>query len=368
MSKIIKTAIVGVGNCASALVQGVSYCRAKGDEAIGVTLPDLGGWTPADVEFVAAFDIDARKVNRPLGEAVLAQPNCTEVFWPELDSHQVTVLRGPDLDGIAAHMPGAPEARSFRPSPEPALDRDAVVAALRDSGAEVMVIFLPVGSQQAVEFYADCAIEAGCAVVNGIPVFLASDPVWAERFRAAGVPVLGDDFKAQLGATILHRTLVRLADLRGVAIDRTYQLNIGGNTDFLNMMDPARLNTKRESKTEAVQTAMADRLHTDEIRVGPSDYVPWLNDRKVAYVRLEGRLFGGVRTGIEVRLDVEDSPNAATEALAAIRLARIARDRGLAGPINAASAFLFKHPPEQMEDSTAHDRLMAFVEGERTEG
>lgn len=368
MNKTIRTAIVGVGNCASALVQGVSYCRAKGDAAIGVTLPDLCGWTPADIEFVAAFDIDARKVNRPLSEAVLAKPNCTEVFWSELDSHKATVLRGPDLDGIGAHMPGAPEDRAFRPSPEPALDHAAVVAALRDAGAEVMIIFLPVGSQQAVAFYAECALAAGCAVVNGIPVFLASDPVWAERFRAAGVPVLGDDFKAQLGATILHRALVRLADLRGVMIDRTYQLNVGGNTDFLNMMDTERLNTKRESKTEAVQTAMNARLQTDQIRVGPSDYVPWLNDRKVAYIRLEGRLFGGVRTGIEVRLDVEDSPNAAAEALAAIRLARIARDRGLAGPVAAASAFLFKHPPEQMEDSTAHDRLMAFVEGERAEG
>ncbi len=359
----IRTAIIGVGNCASSLIQGVSYCRELGDEAVGVSFPDLAGYRPADIELVAGFDVDARKVGRTLGEAALAEPNCTEVFFTNLSDQSARVLRGPDLDGVSAHMLNQPQDRSFRLSQEPALNKQGVVDALRAVKAEVMVIFLPVGSQRAVEFYAECALEAGCAVVNGIPVFIASNAAWAARFKAAGVPILGDDFKAQLGATIVHRTLTNLAEMRGVKIDRTYQLNVGGNTDFLNMSDMDRLATKRESKTEAVQSAMNERLETEDIRIGPSDYVPWLNDRKVAYIRLEGRLFGGARTNIELRLDVEDSPNAAAEAMAGIRCARIALDRGLAGPINAASSFLFKHPPIQIEDTDAHDALLKFAQG-----
>lgn len=358
----IRTVIVGVGNCASSLIQGVSYCRALGDKAIGVSFPDLGGYTPADVDLVAGFDVDSRKVGKTLGEAAFAPPNCTEQFHTDVAEHTGPVLRGPDLDGVASHMLANPADRSFRLSEAPALSKAEIVSQLQDLRAEVMIIFLPVGSQKAVEFYVDCALEAGVAVVNGIPVFIASHPVWAEKFHAAGLPILGDDFKAQMGATILHRTLANLAEMRGVEIDRTYQLNVGGNTDFLNMSENARLSNKRESKTEAVQAAMEQRLHDNDIRIGPSDYVPWLNDRKVAYVRLEGRLFGGARTNIEVRLDVEDSPNAAAEALVAIRLARIARDRGLAGPISEASAFLFKHPPEQIEDTDAHDVVLKFVQ------
>ncbi|GAA6180485.1 MULTISPECIES: inositol-3-phosphate synthase [unclassified Shimia] len=360
-SSPIRTVIIGVGNCASSLIQGVSYCRALGDDAVGVSFPDLGGYTPADVDLVAGFDVDSRKVGLTLGEAAFAAPNCTERFHTQLDDQTATVLRGPDLDGVAAHMLTNPADRSFRLSDAPALSKAEIVAKLKELQAEVMIIFLPVGSQKAVEFYVECALEAGVAVVNGIPVFIASHPIWAEKFVAAGVPILGDDFKAQLGATILHRTLANLAEMRGVEIDRTYQLNVGGNTDFLNMSENARLMNKRESKTEAVQSAMEERLDENDIRIGPSDYVPWLNDRKVAYVRLEGRLFGGARTNIEVRLDVEDSPNAAAEALVAIRLARIARDRGLAGPISEASAFLFKHPPEQIEDTDAHEVVLRFV-------
>ncbi len=360
-SSPIRTVIVGVGNCASSLIQGVSYCRALGDEAVGVSFPELAGYRPADVELVAGFDVDSRKVGKTLGEAAFAAPNCTEQFHTDLTEQTAPVLRGPDLDGVAAHMLTNPEDRSFRLSDAPALNKAEIVAKLRELEAEVMIVFLPVGSQNAVEFYVECALEANVAVVNGIPVFIASHPVWAEKFRAAGVPILGDDFKAQMGATIVHRTLANLAEMRGVEIDRTYQLNVGGNTDFLNMSENARLQNKRESKTEAVQSAMEQRLADNDIRIGPSDYVPWLNDRKVAYVRLEGRLFGGARTNIEVRLDVEDSPNAAAEALVAIRLARIARDRGLAGPITEASAFLFKHPPEQIEDTDAHDVVMRFV-------
>ncbi len=358
----IRTAIVGIGNCASSVVQGVSYCRALGADAVGVSFPDLGGYTPADIDIVAGFDVDARKVGLPMGHAVFAGPNCTQVFHDDLSDQQAMVHRGPDLDGVAAHMQSA-GARGFQTSDAPALTRDHVIGVLRAARAQVVLIFLPVGSQQAVEFYADCALAAGCALVNGIPVFLASDPAWGARFADAGLPVLGDDFKAQFGATIVHRTLVDLAKMRGVSVDRTYQLNVGGNTDFLNMSDPARLTRKRESKTEAVQSAMSAPLGAEDIRIGPSDYVPWLNDRKVAYIRLEGRLFGGARTNIELRLDVEDSPNAAAEALAAIRLARIALDRGVAGPVNAASAFLFKHPPQQMTDADGYDALLDFAGG-----
>ena len=359
----IRTVIVGVGNCASSLIQGVSYCKAVGEDAIGVSFPELGGYRPQDIELVGGFDVDLRKVGKPLGEAAFAQPNCTEKFYTKLDDQTAQIFRGPDLDGVAWHMLQNPEDRSFRLSPEPALSKTEVVDTLRSLNAEVMIIFLPVGSQKAVEFYAECALEAGVAVVNGIPVFIASHPVWAEKFRAAGVPILGDDFKAQFGATIVHRTLANLAKMRGVEIDRTYQLNVGGNTDFLNMTEQERLTNKRESKTEAVQAVLNHRLEDDDIRIGPSDYVPWLNDRKVAYVRMEGRLFGGARTNIEVRLDVEDSPNAAAEALVAIRLAKIARDRGMAGPIADASAFLFKHPPEQIEDTDAHDVILKFAQG-----
>ncbi len=360
----IRTAIAGVGNCASSLVQGVSYCRAKGADAVGVSFPVLCGLTPQDIEIVAGFDIDARKVGRPIGEAVLARPNCTEIFWNKLDDQPAAVHRGPDLDGVSSFMRNQAPDVSFVPSDAPALTADQIVDTLRRAEVEVLVIFLPVGSVKAVEFYADCALRAGCAVVNGIPVFLASNAAWAKQFEQAGLPLIGDDFKAQFGATVVHRTLAHLADLRGVKIDRTYQLNVGGNTDFLNMMDMDRLATKRESKTEAVQTAMDTRLADGDIRIGPSDYVPWLHDRKVAYVRLEGRLLGGARTSVEMRLEVEDSPNAAAMAMSAIRLARIARDRGLSGAIEDASAFLFKHPPKQYDDPEAYDRLLAFANGD----
>lgn len=359
----IRLAIAGMGNCASSLVQGIAYCGAKGSEAVGVAFPDIGGYRPQDIEVVAAFDVDARKVGRPVGEAALAEPNCTEVFHADLSSHRTIVSRGPDLDGISAWMRNQPAARSFQRSSEPELDRNGVIQCLVESRAQVLIIFLPVGSHEAVDFYAGCAIEAGCALVNGIPVFIASDARWTARFRDAGLPVLGDDFKAQFGATIVHRALADLAAKRGVAIDRTYQLNVGGNTDFLNMMDMNRLASKRESKTEAVQAALAAPLPDEQIRIGPSDYVPWLMDRKVAYIRLEGRLFGGARFNAELRLDVEDSPNAASEAITAIRCARVALDRGIGGAVEDASAFLFKHPPVQFTDGDAFRRLQAFAAG-----
>lgn len=358
---MIRTAIIGLGNCASSLVQAVHYCRKNPETAIGVPFPVLAGYRPTDIEFVAAFDVDERKVGRPINEAIFAAPNCTAKFFTDLPPAVATVSRGPDMDGVTAFMRNQAPHRSFVSSKQPELSAEEVVSVLRMSRAEVAISFLPVGSQQASEFYAACALEAGVAYVNAIPVFLASNAKWATAFAKKHLPILGDDFKAQIGATIVHRTLARLFDLRGAKLDRSYQLNVGGNTDFLNMMDSNRLVQKRHSKTEAVQSVLESRLEDDDVRIGPSDYVPWLNDQKVGYVRLEGRLLGGVPMNMEVRLSVEDSPNAAAMALTAIRCAKIALDRKMEGAITDASAFLFKHPPKQIEDNEAYERLMAFA-------
>ncbi|MBL8791370.1 MAG: inositol-3-phosphate synthase [Rhizobiales bacterium] len=358
---MIRTAIVGLGNCASSLVQSIHYCRKNGDAAIGVPFPILGGYKPSDIEIVAAFDVDERKVGRSVNEAIFAAPNCTATFFSDLPASPARVHRGPDLDGVTAFMRNQAPHRSFVSSKATELSAAEVAKVLKSSGAEIVISFLPVGSQAASEFYATCALEAGVAFVNAIPVFLASNAKWAAAFAKHHLPILGDDFKAQIGATIVHRTLAKLFDLRGAKLDRSYQLNVGGNTDFLNMMDSNRLVQKRQSKTEAVQSILDTRLEEDNVRIGPSDYVPWLNDQKVGYVRLEGRLLGGVPMSLEVRLQVEDSPNAAAMALAAIRCAKIALDRKLEGAVPDASAFLFKHPPKQIEDSEAYDRLLAFA-------
>lgn len=358
---MIRTAIAGLGNCASSLVQGIAYCREAGEDVIGLPFPVLGGYRPQDIEIVAAFDIDERKVGHEVAEAIFAQPNCTAIFHKNVPKSGVKVSRGPVLDGVTNFMRNQPPERSFVPSKDKDPSAADVVKILRETKTEVLINFLPVGSQQATEFYASCALEAGVAFVNAIPVFIASNPKWAQSFAAKNVPVIGDDFKAQMGATITHRTLARLFDLRGAKLDRSYQLNVGGNTDFLNMMDSDRLVHKRESKTEAVQSALENRLEDHNVRIGPSDYVPWLNDQKVGYVRLEGRLFGGVPMNIEARLSVEDSPNAAAMALSAIRCAKIALDNKLGGPIWQASAFLFKHPPRQIEDNEAHQLLLDFA-------
>ncbi len=364
---MIKVAIIGVGNCASSVVQGVSYCKS-GQKVVSLPFPNLAGYGAEDITFVAAFDVDARKVGLDLSEAIFAAPNCTYVFHPDVRHTGVTVQRGPTLDGLASHMLAQSPQDGFCESEAPALGEAEVVDHLKASGCEVIINFLPVGSQKATEFYAGCALLAGVAFVNAIPVFLASDQTWAARFEAHGLPLLGDDFKAQLGATVLHRDLVNLFELRGVTLDRTYQLNVGGNTDFLNMMDSSRLNQKRHSKTESVQAAANTRMAPGDIRVGPSDYVPWLNDQKVGYVRLEGRLFGGAPVNIEVRLSVEDSPNAAAMALTAIRCARIALDRGQAGAIWEPCAFLFKSPPRQLSDRDAHAQLLRFAGEDGADG
>ncbi len=361
----INVAIAGVGNCASSLVQGIAwYSNGGANEAIGLSHWDLGGWRPKDLRVVAAFDVDRRKVGLDVAEAIFAKPNCTQVFCDHVAPTGAIVQMGPVLDGVAPHMLEAPEARSFRPADLPEPTMDEVVEALKRADVHVLMNYLPVGSQKATEFYAEAALKAGVAFVNNIPVFIASNPDWAKRFADAGVPLIGDDIKAQLGATIVHRTLTELFARRGVRLDRTYQLNTGGNTDFLNMLARDRLESKKISKTEAVQSAGDRRLDEENIHVGPSDYVAWQNDNKVCFLRMEGQMFGGVPLNLELRLSVEDSPNSAGVAIDLVRCAALARARGQGGVIAAPSAAFCKHPAVQMEDSAANEALDAFILGD----
>ena len=365
MAKPIRVAIAGVGNCASSLVQGVAWYRRrlvrdKVRETLGLMHYNLAGYEPGDIEFVCAFDIDKRKVGKPLEKALFSPPNCTKVFMRDIGRTGVTVRMGPVLDGCPGHMVEYPDGQRFIPSSAKPVD---VAAALKKSRAEVLVYYLPVGSQKATEFYAEACLAAGVSLVNCIPVFIVSDPTWARRFTRAGIPCVGDDIKAQVGATIVHRTLTRLFRDRGVALDATYQLNTGGNTDFLNMLKRERLRSKKISKTEAVQSQLETPLPDDQVHIGPADYVPWQKDNKVCFLRMEGRGFGGVPLNLELRLSVEDSPNSAGCGIDAIRLARLARDRGLAGPISGASAYLMKHPPRQMSDAGAREAVEAFIAG-----
>lgn len=358
----INVALVGVGNCASSLVQGIAHYQNGGaNEQIGLMHWDLGGYRPSDIRLVAAWDIDRRKVGRDLAEAIFAKPNCTTVFCDHVTPTGTPVRMGRVLDGIADHMDAQPADRTFLRAEAAEPGKADVVRVLVESQADVLLNYLPVGSQQATEFYAECALEAGVAFVNNIPVFIASDPVWAARFAAAGVPIIGDDIKAQLGATIVHRVLTDLFAKRGVKLERTYQLNTGGNTDFLNMANRARLSSKKVSKTEAVQSVAHRRLDAENIHIGPSDYVAWQNDNKVCFLRMEGQLFGGVPMNLELRLSVEDSPNSAGVAIDMIRCAKLALDRGLGGPILAPSAWFCKHPPEQMTDDDAHAEVETFI-------
>ncbi len=356
----IRAAIVGVGNCASSLVQGVAYYRVANDNTVGLMHWDLGGYEPTDLEFVLAFDIDERKVGVDLGRAIFAKPNCTTVF-AEVPDCGVKVRMGAVFDGMAEHMEHMPADRSFVRSKAAEPNKAKVVEALKSTGADVLINFLPVGSEDATRFYMDCALEAGVGVVNCMPVFIASDPEWEARFKARGLPIVGDDIKAQFGATIVHRALTNLMRQRGVRMDRTYQLNTGGNTDFLNMMDRGRLLSKKISKTEAVQSVMAQRLADESIHVGPSDYVPWLNDNKLCFLRVEGALFGNVPMNIEVRLSVEDSPNSAGVVIDAIRCCKLAMDRGYGGALIGPSAFFCKHPPVQFTDDEAARMTDAFI-------
>jgi myo-inositol-1-phosphate synthase len=361
----VNVAIVGVGNCASSLVQGIAhYSNGGANEQIGLSHWDLGGYRPKDLKVVAAWDIDRRKVGRDVAEAIFAPPNCTTVFCDHVPESGTRVRMGKVLDGIADHMANFDSERTFMLADgEREPSHDDVVGVLRDTRTDVMINYLPVGSQKAAEFYAECALDAQVALVNCIPVFIASDAAWAKRFEDAGVPVIGDDIKSQLGATIVHRVLTDLFKKRGVKLDRTYQLNTGGNTDFLNMLERSRLVSKKISKTEAVQSVAEHRLDPDQIHVGPSDYVAWQNDNKVCFLRMEGQLFGGVPMNIELRLSVEDSPNSAGVAIDLIRCARLARDRGLAGPIHPPASAFCKHPPRQLPDDEAFLQLERFIRG-----
>src|SRR5262245_42298 len=361
MRKNIKVAIGGVGNCASSLVQGVEYYRDRSGSSLdGIMRQSIGGYLCSDVEFVAAFDVDRRKVGRPLEEAIFAKPNCTRIFQSALPVSNVIVQAGPVLDGVAAHMSDYPDENAFRVVD---LEPTDVTAALQSSGAEVLVCYLPVGSERAVKYYAQACLEAGVAMVNCVPVFLASDEVWGTKFRDAGLPIIGDDIKSQVGATIVHRALARLFSDRGVGIDRSYQLNTGGNTDFLNMLERSRLNTKKISKTESVQSQLDQPLDPRDIHIGPSDYVPWQRDNKICFIRIEGRGFGGGPIELEMRLSVEDSSNSAGVVIDAIRCAKLAMERGEAGPLVAPSAYYMKRPPRQLRDSVAFEACNAFIDG-----
>jgi myo-inositol-1-phosphate synthase len=352
----VRVAIVGVGNCATSLIQGVEYYRGADASA---TVPGLmhvafGEYHVGDVEFVAAFDVDDKKVGKDLSEAINASENNT-IKIADVPTLGVDVQRGPTLDGLGKYYRQTIEESGAEP-----VD---VVQVLKDTQADVMVSYLPVGSEEADKFYAQCAIDAGVGFVNALPVFIASDPEWAEKFRAAGVPIVGDDIKSQVGATITHRVLAKLFEDRGVQLDRTMQLNVGGNMDFKNMLERERLESKKISKTQSVTSQVDRDMGKGNVHIGPSDHVPWLSDRKWAYVRLEGRAFGDVPLNLEYKLEVWDSPNSAGIIIDAVRAAKIALDRGIGGPILSASSYFMKSPPEQYSDSEARDAVEAFIAG-----
>src|SRR5664279_501241 len=354
----IRVAIAGVGNCASSLIQGVTYYKdAKpGDDVPGLMHVVLGGYHVSDLEFVAAFDVDASKVGNDLGKAIDGGQNNT-IKFATVPSLGVTVLRGPTMDGLNKYYRA-----SIEESPVEAID---VTQALRDARAQVLVSYLPVGSEEAQRFYAQCAIDAGAAFVNAIPVFIASDPEWARKFREAGVPIVGDDIKSQVGATIVHRVLTRLFEDRGLSLDHTYQLNVGGNMDFKNMLERERLESKKVSKTQAVTSQIEHgALSADDVHIGPSDHVPWLHDRKWAYIRMEGRNFGDVPLNLELKLEVWESPNSAGVIIDAVRCAKLALDRGVGGPLVGPCAYFMKSPPVQYHDDVAHDMVESFADGD----
>jgi myo-inositol-1-phosphate synthase len=353
----LRIGIVGVGNCASSFVQGLShYAHAVDNEPPpGLMHVELGGYHVNDIEVAAAFDVHAGKVGRDLSEAIFRPPNNTFQFAKPRASG-VTVQRGPTLDGIGRFLAG-----DIEESAEPPVD---VAEALKASGTQIVVSYLPVGSQRATEYYVEQALQAGCAFVNCIPVFIASDPVWAKRFERRGLPIIGDDIKSQVGATIVHRVLANLFRERGVRIDRTYQLNFGGNSDFKNMLERERLVSKKISKTQAVTSQFDVPLEEGDIHVGPSDFVPWLSDRKWAHIRVEGTTFGGVPLNVELKLEVWDSPNSAGIVIDAVRCAKLGLDRKLAGPLLGPSSYFMKSPPQQFTDNEARERTLRVIAGE----
>jgi myo-inositol-1-phosphate synthase len=352
-----KIAIAGLGNCASALLQALA-ASAK-NNLTGVMRERIGPWSSRDIEVVAAFDIDRRKVGRPIGEAAFAAPNCTLVFESDLSQFSTPTLMGPVFDGAASHMQDYPEEITFSVADAEPVD---VAAELKRSGAEMLICYLPVGSEQAVRHYAQACLDAGVALINCVPVFIASDPEWAGRFAAAGLPIIGDDIKSQLGATVLHRTLLRLFEMRGIQIDRTYQLNTGGNTDFLNMLARDRLASKKKSKTWAAQSALSTALPAESVHIGPSDFVPWQKDNKLCFLRIEGRGIGDAPIELELRLSVQDSPNSAGVVLDAIRCVKLALDRGIGGALIGPCANFMKSPPQQFSDEDAQKLCDDFID------
>jgi myo-inositol-1-phosphate synthase len=357
----IKIAIIGVGNCASSLIQGIHYYKNKNSEdAIGLMHWDIGGYKPEDIEVVAAFDVDKRKVGKDVSSAIFARPNCTKVFYPDVPESGIIVSMGHKLDGVAPHMNDFDNEYTFVMADKEPAD---VVNVLKESGAEILLNYLPVGSEEATKFYAQCALDAGVAFINNMPVFIASKPEWADKFQEKGIPIVGDDIKAQIGATITHRTLANLFKDRGVKLDHTYQINTGGNTDFLNMLNRTRLDSKKESKTEAVQSVLGERMDPHDIHIGPSDYVPWQEDNKVCFLRMEGKTFGDVPMNIELRLSVEDSPNSAGCVIDAIRCCKLGLERGISGPLTSISSYTMKHPPVQFTDDEAFKLVNDFIEG-----
>ncbi|MCG6946674.1 MAG: inositol-3-phosphate synthase [Deltaproteobacteria bacterium] len=359
-----KIGVVGLGNCASSLIQGINYYGGKSEEdAVGIMHWDIGGYRPYDIEVVAAFDIDHRKVGKDVAEAIFQQPNCTTVFYKEMSDTGVTVQMGRILDGFSEHMQNYDDTYTFVPAKELEPDQEEVVKILLESGTEILVNYLPVGSEEATRFYAECALKAGVGFVNNIPVFIASDLSWAQRFKESNLPIIGDDIKSQLGATIVHRILTDLFQKRGVRLERTYQLNTGGNTDFLNMLNRSRLLSKKKSKTEAVQSVTEERLDDENIHIGPSDYVAWQRDNKVCFIRMEGKLFGDVPMNMELRLSVEDSPNSAGVAIDAVRCCKLALDRGEGGVLYGPAAYFMKHPPRQYSDDEAYRMTESFIQG-----
>jgi myo-inositol-1-phosphate synthase len=353
----VRVAIVGVGNCASSLVQGVEYYRDAdpASRVPGLMHVTFGPYHVSDVEFVAAFDVDAKKVGRDLAEAIGASENNT-IKISDVPPTGITVQRGPTLDGLGEYYQ-----EMITESDDVPVD---VAAALREARADVLVSYLPVGSEQADRYYAQCALDAGVAFVNALPVFIASDPEWARKFTEAGIPIIGDDIKSQVGATITHRVLAKLFEDRGVELLRTYQLNFGGNMDFMNMLERKRLQSKKISKTQSVTSQIPHEMEKAAVHIGPSDHVPWLDDRKWAYVRLEGRAFGDVPLNLEYKLEVWDSPNSAGVIIDAVRAAKIALDRGIGGPVLSAASYFMKSPPVQYADDVARDAVEKFIRGE----
>lgn len=358
----IRVCIAGLGNCASALIQGIHFYKDE-KEIIGLMNYEVGKYRPSDIKIVAVFDIDKRKVGKDVSEAIFEKPNCTTVFCENIPRMGVKVRMGRILDGFSKHMEDYEDGKTFVLANEKEPTKDEVIKILKETKTEIFINFLPVGSEQAVKFYTDCCLDAGVAFINCMPVFIASDRGWAKKFDKRNIPIIGDDVKSQIGATITHRVLTHLFKQRGVKLDKTYQLNTGGNTDFLNMLNRKRLTSKKISKTEAVQSILDESLPSDNIHIGPSDYVSWQKDNKIAFIRMEGRLFGNVPMNLELRLSVEDSPNSAGVVIDAIRCCKLALDRKVGGVLTSPSSYFMKKPPIQIIDEEARKVVEMFIEG-----